>query len=111
MSDEKKTYTLADMRIAFTEGAFFKYNRPHLNGFDAVMEAVGAAWEERHPTPKKLREVKDGGRRFRSDGNGGLEMETHGEWLNLNTERCFVNSSRIKLWADLLAHPYEDSES
>jgi hypothetical protein len=103
MSDEKKTYTLEEVRAR-------------------QMEAFGAGWDSRamlglsreralnyaktrYPSPKKLREVKAGGLLYRSRG-GELEYKDGFGWHQSNMTR-----DEVRAMNSILEHPYEDSES
>jgi hypothetical protein len=105
MSDTtEKTYTAADVRSGYVNGAL--YSRRVKCG---TLDDFRAASVNYCPDPKKPREVKDScGNRYRF-AHGALWGTVLGDCdrFDVPLETFLPTIERIKIWADLLEHPYE----
>jgi hypothetical protein len=105
MSDEKKTYTVEDVREAFVDGAEWEVS--NLSERDYNRTRANEIAVRRYPSPKKLREVGD------ANGEDVFYFADNRLWGRNTLGHCrpvamyAPTHDRIKLWADLLDHPYE----
>lgn len=118
MSDEQKTYTLAEVREkerkAFTDGARWHAAEVGIALSCSILEEDAS---KRYPVPTKPRVITENGpilREWKCEHHQIMVREHYlggvPQWENARSMSFAVTPARIRMWADLLANPEEPAD-